>query len=288
MDITKKFATFDEQLKIIEDKGFKISDREECLNFLKRVNYYDISAYFLPFRNSDHTIQKGIEFKRIYKIYEFDRKVRSLIFYVIEEIELYLRTQLSYYHAEKYGAMGYENKENFNEFYNHQEFLERVKAECIKRNNKNAVIVHHNEKYNGKIPIWVLVSFFSIGTLSRFFGNMKTSDKKAIAKNLYATKLKLLESWLKCLTVLRNKCAHYSRLYFLKFSNYPKLPKNSDLKTNSRLFGQILVLKFLHVNDNSWNNNFILSLESLFEEYSEYIRFRDIGFPENWKEILSK
>ena len=140
----------------------------------------------------------------------------------------------------------YENKENFNEFHNHQEFLARVKDECIKRNNKNAVIVHHNEKYNGKIPIWVLVSFFSIGTLSRFFGNMKTSDKKTIAKNLYATKLKLLESWLKCLTVLRNKCAHYSRLYFLKFSNYPKLPKDSDLKTNSRLFGQMLVL-------NLWN-----------------------------------
>lgn len=82
--------------------------------------------------------------------------------------------------------------------------------------------------------------------------------------------------------------SHYLRLYFLKFSNYPKLPIDSDLKTNSRLFGQILVLKFLHINDNSWNNNFILSLESLLEEYSDYIRFRDIGFPENWKEILSK
>lgn len=288
MDITKKFATFDEQLKIIEDKGFKISDRKECLNFLKSVNYYAISAYFLPFRSSDHTIQKGIEFKRVYKIYEFDRKIRSLIFSIIEEIELYLRTQLSYYHAEKYGAMGYESEKNFNGFYNHQEFLARVKNECIKRNNKNAVIVHHNVKYNGQIPIWVLISFFSIGTLSRFFGNMKTSDKKAIAKNLYETKFKLLESWLKCLTVLRNKCAHYSRLYFLKFSNYPKLPKDSNLKTNSKLFGQVLVLKFLHINNDSWNNNFILSLESLFEEYSEYIRFRDIGFPENWKEILSK
>lgn len=165
-DITKKFATFDEQLNIIENKGFEISNREEFLSFLKRVNYYDISAYFLPFRNSDHTIQQGTQFKKIYKIYEFDRKIRSLIFSVIEEIELFLRNQLSYYHAEKYGSLGYENKANFNEFHSHQEFLARVKEECIKRNNKNAVIVHHNDKYNGNIPIWVLVSFFSIGTLS--------------------------------------------------------------------------------------------------------------------------
>ena len=63
-----------------------------------------------------------------------------------------------------------------------------------KVNNAKELIA---EKYDGKIPIWVLISFFSIGTLSRFFGNMKTADKKAIAKNLYSTKLKLLESWLK-------------------------------------------------------------------------------------------
>ncbi len=284
----KKFATFDEQLKIIENKGFKIINKEECLNFLERVNYYSISAYFLPFRNPDHSIPKNIEFKQVYKIYEFDRKIRSLIFSTIEEIELYLRTQFSYYHAQKYGAIGYENKENFNHYYSHQKFLNRIKDECVIRNDKNCVIIHHNEKYKGKIPIWVLVSFFSIGTLSRFFGNMKTEDKKIIAKSLYHTNFKYLESWLKCLTILRNKCAHYSRLYFLKFSNYPKLPKNLNLDINSRLFGQILVLKFLHANDKSWNNNFILSLESLLEEYSQYIRFEDIGFPKNWKEILKK
>ena len=117
---------------------------------------------------------------------------------------------------------------------------------------------------------------------------MKTTDKKIIARNLYNTNFKHLESWFKCLTILRNKCAHYSRLYFLKFSNYPKLPKNSDLKTNSRLFGQILLLKFLHINDNNWNNNFVIPMESLLEEYSKYIRFGNIGFPENWKKILSK
>ena len=288
MNTIKKFTTFEEQLQIIEDKGFKISDKDKCLNFLKRVNYYNISAYFIPFKNKDGSYKQDIDFKHIYKMYEFDRKIRSLIFSIIEEIELYLRTQLSYYHAKKYGALGYENKENFSMQYSHSDFLERVYRECIKRNNKSAIILHHNEKYDGKIPIWVLNSFFSIGTLSRIFGNMKTADKKAIAKNLYSTKLKLLESWLKCITVLRNKCAHYSRLYYLKFSNYPKLPKDSNLKVNSRLFGQIIALKFLHMNNSSWNNNFLIPLESLLNEYSEHISLKDIGFPENWKEILTK
>ena len=33
--------------------------------------------------------------------------------WIIEEIELMLRTQLSYYHAHKYGPLGYKNKNNF-------------------------------------------------------------------------------------------------------------------------------------------------------------------------------
>ena len=53
MNTIKKFTTFEEQLQIIEDKGFKISDKDKCLNFLKRVNYYNISAYFIPFKNKD-------------------------------------------------------------------------------------------------------------------------------------------------------------------------------------------------------------------------------------------
>lgn len=287
MDNVKKFATFDEQLKIIETKGFKVHNKKECLRFLTCVNYYEISAYFLPFRNVNHVIKEGTDFKQVYKIYEFDRKMRILIFSIIEEIELYLRTQLSYYHAEKYGAMGYKDEENFNEFHSHQKFLQRVNEECIKRNSKDSVIMHHNKKYGGQVPIWALVSFFSIGTLSRFYGNMKSADKKAIAKKLYSINFKHMENWLKCLTVLRNRCAHHSRLYFLKFSNYPKLPKGSNLEINVKLFGQLLVLKFLHMNTNSWKNNFIVSLESLIEEYSDYIRLKDIGFPTNWKEILN-
>ena len=44
LNITKKFATFDEQLKFMENKCFEVFNREECLKFLKRINYCDISA----------------------------------------------------------------------------------------------------------------------------------------------------------------------------------------------------------------------------------------------------
>ena len=114
---------------------------------------------------------------------------------------------------------------------------------------------------------------------------MKTQDKKAIAKQVFDTSFIYLDTWLKCLTILRNKCAHYSRLYNTRFIVRPKL--NLSINKNPYLFEQLIVLKNLYTNATTWNNNFLISLESLLEEYSKYIRFMDIGFPDNWKEIYS-
>lgn len=282
----KKFLTFEEQLQYIKNKGFIISDKDKCLDFLKNVNYYNISAYFAPFKTKNGKYKSNIDFKCVYKMYEFDRKIRVLIFSAIEEVELHLRTQLSHYHANHYGALGYLNSENYNKYHKHNCFMEKIQKECIKKNINNPIISHHQNKYDGKIPIWVIVEFFSIGMLSKFYSDMKTQDKKAIAKQVFDTSFIYLDTWLKCLTILRNKCAHYSRLYNTRFIVRPKL--NLSFNKTPYLFEQLIVLKNLYTNAKTWNNNFIVSLSVLVEEYIEYINFEDIGFPENWKEILSK
>lgn len=98
----KKFLTFEEQLHCIENKGFIILDKDKCLSFLEKVNYYKISAYFTLFKDKNGKYKSNIDFECVYKMYEFDRKIRNLIFSVIEEIELHLRAQLAY----RYGALG--------------------------------------------------------------------------------------------------------------------------------------------------------------------------------------
>lgn len=282
----KKFLTFEEQLQYIKNKGFIISDKDKCLDFLKNVNYYNISAYFTPFKTKDGKYKSNIDFECIYKMHEFDRKIRVLIFPAIEEIELHLRAQLSYYHANNYGALGYLNSENYNKYHKHNCFVEKIQKECVKKNINNPIISHHQNKYDGKIPIWVIIEFFSIGMLSKFYSDMKTQDKKAIAKQVFDTSFIYLDTWLKCLTILRNKCAHYSRLYNTRFIVRPKL--NLSFNKKPYLFEQLIVLKNLYTSAKTWNNNFMISLSVLVEEYVEYINLEDIGFSENWKEILNK
>ena len=59
-------------------------DHDECLDFLKDVNYYRLSAYLLPYKGKT----ARLEFNKIKKIYEFDSKLRSLVIPIIENIEI--------------------------------------------------------------------------------------------------------------------------------------------------------------------------------------------------------
>jgi len=274
-------------MELIEQKGFIVSDKKQCLKILNAVNYYSLSAYFLPFKNVDGTYVQGVNFNRVCKIYEFDRKLRILIFSIIEEIETFLRSQLAHYHSEKYGNLGYLEASSFSEYHNHAAFIEKKNFECIYKNRKNSIIIHHNKKYDGNIPLWVIIEFFTIGMLSKFYADMKTNDKKEISKKLFGIKSYIcVESCLKSLTVLRNKCAHYARLYGLNFTSRPKLNPKFKFKSTAKLFEQLLMLKFLYSNLDAWHNNFFVNLKSLVEEYSEYISLNDIGFPKNWENLL--
>ncbi len=75
----KPFFSYEQRLKALKGKGIIIDD-PMALEFLESVNYYRFSAYLLPFKNKS----ENLSFSRIRRIYEFDCKLRALIFPVIE------------------------------------------------------------------------------------------------------------------------------------------------------------------------------------------------------------
>ena len=281
----KSPKTYEEQVEIIKRKGFIVDDDETCKSFLKQANYYRLSAYFLPFRNADGTYFENINFNRIKRIYEFDGRIRNLIFECIETIELYLRTQLAYYCGHAYGALGYLNPDIYNERHNDDKF-KRLLDICIEENKTTLVVQHHKKKYNGQFPVWVIIEFFSMGMLSYLYADLKSPDQKQIARELYHTSSVCLKSWLRCLTDLRNRCAHYSRIYYWSFPALPRMPKNVSFNTNRKLFSQILTLKFLYPDKNEWESRIMTELRALMEEYGDDISLSHIGFPENWDEMI--
>ena len=282
----KNPATYEEQIAALKKK-FPVEDEEDCKAFLSRVNYYRFSAYYLPFKDENGMYRPDITFNRIKNIYFFDQELRGLVFRAIEGIETNLKAQISYYHSFKYGPEGYREALNYNQRHDHKKFLAHVDNE-IDENRKSLVVKHHNEVYQGHFPIWVIIDFFSIGTLSYFYIGMKRKDKKSIAKSLYDTNDVCLESWLRCLTDLRNKCAHYSRLYYWNFAAIPKMTTNDNFITTRHLFSQLYMLKKMYPNAEKWNEIVIEEMSNIIEKYQDYISLDHIDFPENWKEILLK
>lgn len=284
MDV-KEFATFQQQLEKLKQRGCIVADENFAIRQLKRINYYRFTAYFLPFKKDNDTYIDGTSFDTVFRIYEFDRKLRGLLLSICEQIELMLRTRIAYYHSEKYGALGYLNTENFNNRHNHDKFIEKCEKE-IKQNENKPFVQHHIEKYDSKFPLWVIIELFSMGDLSFFFSDMRTADKKSIARNVFNTTHYNVSSWLFCLTILRNHCAHYARLYNARFGTVPVTPNKLNYQLKDSIFDYIMALKFLYPDVIEWQNVCLVNLYALIEEYQGVIDMKRIGFPENWKELL--
>ena len=281
----KRPTTVEEQINILESRGCIIGDRDFARSVLNKINYYRLTAYFLPFRNPDNTYNSDLTFEKVYSIYEFDRKLRGILFPIIEEIETMLRFQLAYHHAHEYGALGYLDSRNFKDKHNHVQFMNHI-THAIKSNEKQLFVKHHLENYDGKFPIWVIIELFSMGELSIFYSDMLVADKKVLAKEMYNVTDSHLSSWLISLTFLRNYCAHYSRLYFNTFPAIPKTPKDYEYRFFKKVFDYILLLKLLYRDIGNWTTSLFIPLQALIDEYSTSIEFAHINFPDNWLELL--
>jgi abortive infection bacteriophage resistance protein len=285
----KKPTTYQKQLEILRSRGCKVDDEQKAIQFLRRTSYYRYSGYLVAYRQADGNYLDGLTFDRVASICVFDQELRALIMKVVSEIEISIKSAVAYHHGHTYGSLGYTNSDNFNAKHDHDRFIE--KFESAVQNNANSLIVrHHKRRYEGQFPIWVATELFTMSMISIFYADLKTDDKKAIAAD-YSTDYVHLESWLHSASVLRNICAHHSRLYNIKFHQNPKLPRRyakiEGMGVYS-LYKQICVLKLLHANQqDEWSNAFILPLAALLEMYSEYTTLDSMGFPNNWEDILT-
>lgn len=277
-------TTYQEQIELLKSRNIRIGDTARCAEVLENVNYYRFTAYFLPFKQADGLYQEGTQFAQVYQIYEFDRKFRSVLFAALEEIEIYLRAKFAYFHAHAYGAEGYMDASNFSPAHQEEKFKENLNREIF-NNRRSAFVAHHQEKYDGHFPIWVVVELFTFGMLSRFYSDLKTCDQKQLAKALYGTVPKNIISWLRCCTDLRNICAHYGRLYYRKF---PATPANVDANSmqKTQLWGAVLAVKALYPEKEKWNIEVLPHIVALLKEYGDSIILEHIGFPVDWEKKL--
>lgn len=82
----KRFSTIDEQINVLTSRGLAL-DHAVADQWLRNVGYYRLSGYWYPYREIDdqpggrlldHFIA-GASFDDVVRLYEFDRKLRTLL-----------------------------------------------------------------------------------------------------------------------------------------------------------------------------------------------------------------
>ncbi|MCQ2794167.1 MAG: Abi family protein [Bacilli bacterium] len=295
----KDALTFEQQLDRLECfHKLTIPNRKNALKILQKVNYYRLTAYGAGLTKPDNKeeYRQGVSIKTLYDLYIFDSKLRNILIKEIETLEVYLRTHISYILGITYGPIGYLNPKNFNPIKLdklnetvHEHIMKNLNHE-ISRQKDQPFVKHHIGKYNGKFPIWVASELFSLGTLSSLYRIMKRKDKKCVS-SLFGISPDRLYSWMLTLLEIRNKCAHYCRLYNMPMKTTPLLfdedKKYFDPNFGPRLFLSILVLKRMMEKSFKFDwNSFYFQIKSIFRKHSNVLNLSYIGFPKDWDEII--
>lgn len=285
----KKHASFDEQISLLKSRGLTISDENQAKYILSCINYYRFSGYLFGFRNKRTGMYPcNLTFSQVKRIYDFDRRLTRTLLFVLEDIEETLKTRLSYTITSSYpedpliylNAAIYRNRNSF------IDFQSRFYS-AVEKNKGLPFVKHHIEQYGGDLPMWVAVELFTMGNLHAVYDNLIGPLQKKIAKQ-YNTGSIQLRNWILNLMYTRNHLAHNMRIYDYDFARSPMQCKNHPFpceKTN-RIFDQVFIMCVMYSDHEEWTNYIIPELNALFEEYSDVIQLQNIGFPENWKDIL--
>ncbi len=299
MNFSKPVLKINEQIDLLESRGMVFYDKERAAKYLENINYYRFSAYSFPFRIKDNSTQRFVEsisFEKILNIYLFDRKLKLLVFDVIERIEVALRTQIIYQFSLDYKPYFFQDQNLFSNIKFFQKNLKTLDKEINR--SFETFINHYKNKYSTpeRPPSWMSLEITSMGLLSMIYGNLRNCDaKKKVAFHFGLTHPRILESWIHSISYVRNIVAHHSRLWNRKLTVTAIKPKRTmfqwveNNQYNSHSVYAFLINILYLVKRINPNSNFSKKFRNLLEKYKNDIDLRNMGFPSNWeKEELRK
>lgn len=310
----KPFSTIAEQVELLTKRGL-IVHPDVASHWLQAVGYYRLSGYWYPYRQFDPRARnvrdddfiRGTSFDGVVRLYEFDRKLRTLIHDGIERIEVALRSNLSYVVAEV-DPLAYQDATCFRPSFEHSAWLATARKRVDRAKRHSEPIRHYNSKYDGKLPIWVLTEVLDFSDVSKLYDGMRAKDQWRIAERLgvevnesllTATQRKKsrkthpLARWFEHLTVLRNTCAHHSRVWNRSFApvSTAALSTIEGLEClptgqSERVFGALTVMGYL-LQQVSPGTSWPTKVGSLVEDTLVPLPGRSVtemGFTEGWRQ----
>lgn len=289
----KEFKTIEQQIDILESRGLQVPDKQLAGDFLHRNNYYRVSGYSLTLRNHD-VFAPSATFQNIIDIYEFDYNLRHILLKYIELIEVTVKSVYSYEFTKVHGATGHLDSGNFTDAAIHADIMQKAETQKNSRLPHEAYLKHFVNELHQDIPLWAFVDLLTISNISFLYKISEQPIKVEVAKalGLKARGDEVLEKFMHHMTIIRNLCAHGSRLYNRLFEQKPWLRKQEKALLislpdgtvdNAHLYGFILIMRRLLKPDEFAEMKG--EIASLSQKYP-FVNLRYYGFREDWESVL--
>ena len=167
----RKAITLEEQIDLLRSRGMTINDEEKAKEVLLDVGYYRLGFYWFPFettypnkKNRTHQFTNKANFDVAVKLYYFDFKLRNILLYYINRIEVNFRNYLTYIVSNHYDT----NPQWFSDNNIVSTSFTATFDETVYNSNfkKNSVIKHHHKTYSDKYaPAWKTLEFMTLGSV---------------------------------------------------------------------------------------------------------------------------
>lgn len=301
----------------LQAQGLVVSDAPATEAFLGRVNYYRFRGYLYPYfdRGKARPWQfiAGTDVEQARQMYRFDEELRHLLFGVISQIEILLRTKLDATMSLAAGdGFWYLEQKWFHRQRFPQRIIDSLHAEFT-RSREEFAQHYHRSYYNqvspshkGLPPFWVVADLTTLGQTrevfraldqnARAFGHTAKTPASTpldkMAQSLGAASFDILLSWIDALRAMRNLCAHHTRLWNRNLAaprsiDVPAIVSISPVGSGHRnahntTYTAILVIRQIS-KVSGLTENIKDGLNYLLQKYPEADRSKAaMGMPNNW------
>jgi abortive infection bacteriophage resistance protein len=282
---TKPALSPPDLLAHVQRRGLSVPNPVAALHALEYIGYYRLLIYMRPLQKLDpatgmQRFVPGTAFEDVLDLYNFDRELRLLCLDAIERIEVALRAAIVNEVAVTHGPHFFLDPRNFDRVSTLVEFYQ-----AANRESKHLAISHYSRNYNTPElpPVWAITEAITYGSLSRLFSGLKLAHRKAIALR-FGYDETLLVSWFRSVNLVRNMCAHHTRLWNSRMLVDQPLSVKSlaaEFAQRDRFYARAVVMGALvEVIDSGldWKKR----LTALIDRYPK-VPTAAMGFPTNWR-----
>ena len=266
-----------EQQIVLMKRYVTFHQKKKMREFLIYTGYFRASRYGKYLLSKVNLLGSKADSKTYFKSYDFDLKLRQLLFKYCMKAEISFKSAMSnaislktgdaaFYLDSQYYTPSKSEKDKLKRnrnvyFFNTKFFSSLIAAE--ERLRKDVLKYPELKEYrkggsrqNNVLPVWAAFSYFELGTIVMMYSYLRGDLRKEILDYAYPGKnykkevTKQMDTWLDAVRNLRNYCAHHSMVIGMtssivildKRDSISLLPNNTDLY--SRLYALKKILPY--------------------------------------------